>query len=131
MRKLLPSSFLLLTFLFLSGCGREEEAAKEAPHPASPESYMHDEKFTGRLAERKTEHRKQVRERNAIAEQMKAMIDAKRDELKTDDVDTIKAALEKIPEWNELRKKLEEANAKAEAVRKGTLGEVRERLRGK
>ena len=125
---LIPSYFFLLTFLFLSGCGREEEAAKDAPHPASPESYMQDEKFIGRLAERKTEHRKQVRERNAIAERMKAMIDAKRDELKTDDVDAIKAALEKDPAWNELCKKIEEANAKAEQARKGTLGVVRERL---
>ena len=136
MKLLNPSkllNLLLPLLLLLPGCGREEEAKPEAPppHPASPESYMNDKEFTGRLAERKAEHRKAVRERNAIVEKMKAKIDAKRAEMKGADDAKVKAELEKDPEWRELRGKCEDANAKAERIRKGTLGVVRERLRGK
>ena len=117
---------LLATLGLASGCGCSER--KDEPHPSAPESYMNDKAFTGELAERQTEQRRLVRERNATVERMKAKIAAKRAELGTEDEAKVKAELEKDPEWNELYKSCEEANANIERVRKGTLGVVRERL---
>ena len=123
------SAVALLAALGLAGgCGRSERKEAPPPHPSAPESYMNDKEFTGALAERKTEHRRLVRERNAIVDRMKAKIVAKRAELGTEDEAKVKAELEKDPEWNELYKSCEEANANIERVRKDTLGVVRERL---
>ena len=123
------SAVALLAALGLaSGCGCSERKEAPPPHPSAPESYMNDKAFTGELAERQTEQRRLVRERNAIVERMKAKIVAKRAELGTEDEAKVQAELEKDPEWNELYKSCEEANANIERVRKGTLGVVRERL---
>ena len=122
------SAVALLAALGLaSGCGCSERK-EPPPHPSAPESYMNDKAFTGKLAERQTEQRRLVRERNAIVERMKAKIVAKRAELGTEDEAKVKAELEKDPEWNELHKRCLEANAKIAEVRKDTLGVVRERL---
>ena len=70
-----------------------------------------------------------MRERNAVVDRMKAMVDAKRAEMKGADDSAVKAELEKDQEWNDLHKKCEEANAAIERVRKGMLSDVRERVR--
>lgn len=89
---------------------------------------MNDPVFRGKLADARKEQLKLVRERNAIAERMKAKIEAMKAKLKTDDPSKLKAELEKDPEWNDLHKQCTEANAKVTAQREKTLGTVRERL---
>ena len=59
---------------------------------------------------------------------MKAMIDAKKDELKTEDAAKIKAELEKDPVWNDLHSQMTNANAKAAAQRNKLLGTTRARI---
>ena len=112
--------------LVLAGC-RKEEKKPETP-PSSPESYMRDPVFRGKLAAERKEHVKLIQTRNAIIEQMKAMVDAKKAELKTDDVKAVRAALENDPAWRELYAACTNANAAVESQRRKALGTVRERL---
>ena len=112
--------------MFLAGC-RKEEAKPETP-ASSPESYMRDPVFRGKLAAERKEHVKLTQARNAIIEKMKAMVDAKKAELKTDDVKAVRAALENDPAWRELHTQCTNANAAVEAQRRKALGIVRERI---
>ena len=114
---------LMLSF---AGCRKEEE--KPAVPPSSPESYMRDPVFRGKLSAERKEHVRLTQERNAIIEKMKAMIDAKKAEMKTDDVKTVRAALENDPAWCELYTQCTNATAKVEAQRRKALGTVRERI---
>ena len=126
--RLLPKAavFAVLS-AFVCGCpSKNEEPPK--PDPSSPESYMNDTNFMGRLSGERARHAVLVRERNAIADKMKDMVDAKKAELKTEDLAAVKAALEKDPAWNDLYTQITNANAKVEAHRREQLGIVRERI---
>lgn len=117
----------VLILAFVAGCpSKKEEPPK--PDPSSPESYMNDKEFRGRLAKERKEHVALIRDRNAIAEKMKAMVDAKKAELKTEDLKVVQAALEKDPAWNDLYSQCTNANAKVEAHSRERLGIVRQRI---
>ena len=124
-RAVVPCAFLCA---LVCGCPKKEEPAKPAPDPSSPESYMNDKPFRDRLAAERAVHRDLLRDRNAIADRMKAMVEAKKAELKTDDLGAVKAALEKDPAWNDLYSQCTNANAKVEAHARARLGIVRERI---
>ena len=112
---------------FVAGCpSKKEEPPK--PDPSSPESYMNDKEFRGKLANERREHVALIRDRNAIAEKMKAMVDAKKAELKTEDLEKVKVELEKDPAWNDLYSQCTNANAKVEAHSRERLGIVRQRI---
>jgi len=112
---------------FVAGCpSKKEEPPK--PDPASPESYMKDKEFRGRLAAERKKHVSLIRDRNAIADRMKEMIEAKKAELKTDDLEKVKVELEKDPAWNDLYAQCTNANAKVEAHARERLGIVRQRI---
>ena len=112
---------------FVSGCpSKKDEPPK--PDPSSPESYMKDKEFRGKLAKERAVHRDLIRERNAIAEKMKAMIEAKKAELKTDDLKVVQSALENDPAWKDLYAQCTNANAKVEAHGRDRLRMVRERI---
>lgn len=115
-----------LQMLFLAGCRKKDEAKTVAP--SSPKSYMHDEKFIGTLEKKRAQHSELVRARNAIAEKMRQMIEAKKAELKTEDLKAVKAALEKDPAWQSLYSQCTNANAAVERHRCETMGVVRERI---
>ena len=89
---------------------------------------MRDPVFRGKLAAERKEHMRLTQDRHAIVEKMKAMIDAKKAELKTDDLKAIHAALVKDPAWQELHAQCTNANAKVQAQRQRALNTVRERL---
>ena len=123
----LPRVIVLATAvacLVLAGCCKEEPAVDSS----SPESYMRDPVFRGKLAAERKEHMRLTQDRHAIVEKMKAMIDAKKAELKTDDLKAIHAALVKDPAWQELHAQCTNANAKVQAQRQRALNTVRERL---
>ena len=125
---LVPFALCALGFvqLVLTGCKREPE--KPVPPPHTPESYMNDPAFTGKLAAERKEQARLERERNAIALQMKAMVEAMRERLKTDDLKKVRAELEKDPKWVDLHARCTNANAKCVAHRRATLEGVRRRL---
>mgnify|MGYP004657425917 CR=1 FL=1 len=112
--------------LLVAGCGKSEKAA--AADPTAPESYMNDPAFRQKLSADRKARQGLLRARSEIVSQMKAMIDAKKRELGTDDLPKVKAELEKDPAWQDLCKQCEEATAKVEASRKATLNTVRARI---
>lgn len=125
----LPATSLIVAALcaLLCGCpSKKDEPPK--PDPSSPESYMRDKEFRGKLAKERREHVALIRDRNAVAEQMKAMIEAKKAELKTEDLKVVQSALEKDPAWNDLYAQCTNANAKVEAHGRARLRMVRERI---
>ena len=103
--------------MFLAGC-RKEEAKPETP-ASSPASYMNDPVFRKQVADKRKELQAIVAERKPLADRMQALVKEHGEDL---------AALQKIPEWNDLHKKVVELNAKYEAVRARQLKIVRERI---
>lgn len=121
----------LLTAFVLTGCSREEAppaAPAPAVSPSSPESYMHDRVFREKLSAAQKERQSLLRSRSEIVGEMKAMIDAKKAELGTDDLKKVKEVLDRDPKWQALHVQCTNANAKVEAHRKSTYKTVRERL---
>ena len=106
-----------LVVLFFAGC-RKEEKAPEIP-ASSPASYMNDPVFRKQLSDKRKELQAIVNERNPLVKRMEELIKEHGQDL---------AALQKIPEWNDLHKKVVELNAKYEAVRARQLKVVRERI---
>ena len=103
--------------LFLAGC-RKEEAKPETP-ASSPQSYMNDPVFRKQLEEKRSELSAIVKERKPLADRMQALVKEHGEDL---------AALQKIPEWNELYKQVTALNRKYEEVRTRQLKVVRERI---
>ena len=101
----------------LSGC-RKEEAKPEIP-ASSPASYMNDPVFRNQLSEKRQELQRIVAERKPLADRMQELVKEHGEDL---------AALQKIPEWNELYKKVTALNKKYEEVRARQLKVVRERI---
>ena len=105
-----------ISLLFLAGCRKEKEPEIPA---SSPESYMRDPVFRKQLDEKRAELSAIVRERKPLVERMEALVREHGQDL---------AALQKIPEWNDLHKKVTALNAKYEETRARQLKIVRERI---
>lgn len=103
--------------LFLAGC-RKEEAKPETP-ASSPQSYMNDPVFRKQISDKRQELQRIVAERKPLADRMQELVKEHGEDL---------AALQKIPEWNELHAKVVALNKKYEEVRARQLGIVRDRL---
>ena len=106
-----------ILLLFLAGC-RKEEKAPEIP-ASSPKSYMNDPVFRNQVSDKRKELSAIVRERRPLVERMEALIKEHGQDL---------AALQKVPEWNELHKKVVELNKRYEETRARQLRIVRERI---
>ena len=106
-----------LVVLFLAGC-RKEEKAPEIP-ASSPASYMNDPVFRKQLDDKRKELQAIVNERNPLVKRMEELIKEHGQDL---------ASLQKIPEWNDLHKKVVALNAKYEETRARQLKVVRERI---
>ena len=103
--------------LFLAGC-RKEEAKPETP-ASSPASYMNDPVFRKQLSDKRKELSAIVAERKPLADRMQELVKEHGEDL---------AALQKLPEWNELYRKVTALNKKYEEVRARQLKVVRERI---
>ena len=106
----------------LTGCNRESAEL------SSPESYMKDENFIKTLeAQRRRQGELEAAHRK-LAEQMTAMIEAKKKELKTEDLDKVRLELEKNEEWKSLYDRCLDAATAAKENRRKTEGIVRTRI---
>ena len=103
--------------LVLPGC-RKEEKKPEIP-ASSPASYMNDPVFKRELEDKRRELSAIVKERKPLADRMQELVKEHGEDL---------AALQKIPEWNELYKKVTALNKKYEEVRTRQLRIVRDRI---
>ena len=106
----------VLSFV-LPGC-RKEEKAPEIP-ASSPASYMNDPEFRKQISDKRKELQAIVAERKPLADRMQELVTAHGEDL---------AALQKIPEWNELYKKVTALNKKYEEVRTRQLRIVKDRI---
>lgn len=105
-----------------SGCSREE------PPKNSPESYMKDEAFMNSLKAEKKRQGELVTAHRKLAEEMTALIEAKKKELKTDDLEKVRLALEKTDEWNSLHRRCQDAATAIKENRKKIEDIVRKRI---
>lgn len=103
--------------LVLPGC-RKEEKKPEIP-ASSPASYMNDPVFRKQVSDKRKELQAIVAERKPLADRMQELVKEHGEDL---------AALQKIPEWNELYQKVTALNKKYEEVRTRQLKIVRERI---
>lgn len=103
--------------ILLAGC-RKEEKRPEIP-ASSPASYMNDPVFRKQVSEKRKELLAIVKERAPLVKRMEELVKAHGQDL---------AALQKIPEWNELHAKVTALNAKYEETRTRQLKIVRERI---
>ena len=118
------TAFLAALLAAMAGCSREGEVS-----PAAPEGgYMKDKAFRAKLDGQVEKRGELAAARNGIVAQMTEMIEAKKRELGTDDEAKLKAALEKDPAWNELRRRCQDANTAIGENRRETMAVVRERL---
>ena len=113
-----------IVVLSLAGCRKEEKAPEKSSSVTnvpsfSPESYMNDPVFRKQLSDKRKELQTIVKERAPLVARMEELVKAHGQDL---------AALQKIPEWNDLHKKVVELNAKYEEVRARQLKIVRERI---
>lgn len=111
--------------LFLVGCEKRPEGAQEVP---AVQPRHEDAAYQKALSADRVRYAELVRERNAIAEKMKALVEAKKAELKTDDLEKVKAALEVDPTWRALTAACSNAQAYVERQRQVALGDVRARM---
>ena len=103
--------------LFLAGCRKEEKAS--AVPASSPVSYMNDPAFRKQLDDKRRELQAIVAERKPLADRMQALVKEHGENL---------AALQKIPEWNDLYRKVTALNRKYEETRARQLKIVHERI---
>ena len=106
----------------LTGCNRESAEL------SSPESYMKDENFIKTLEAQRRRQGELEAAHHKLAERMKAMIEAKKKELKTEDLDKVRLELEKNEEWKSLYKRCLDAATAARENRRKTEGIVRKRI---
>ena len=125
-RRLVPFVLCAMGVLsiVLSGCRKEEKAsvnpASVTNAPSfSPASYMNDPAFRKQLSDKRKELSAIVAERKPLADRMQELVKAHGEDL---------AALQKIPEWNELYEKVTALNKKYEEVRTRQLKIVRDRI---
>lgn len=125
---LVPFALCAMGVLVLVFTGCERKPEKQEPPRHAPESYMKDPVFRAALAERRGVRNELAKSRAIVVERMTAMIEAKKAELRTDDLEKVRAELEKDPEWKSLYERCVDANQAIEEQRKKTLGLVRERI---
>ena len=109
--------------LLLAGC---EKAAEESPAAAaaalpsnSPAAYMKDPAFRAAVAAKRKEIQAVANELRSLADRMQELVKAHGED---------RAKLEKLPEWNDLHKRVEALNAEHAKLRKEQLRLVGERL---
>ena len=121
-----------LLSLVLQGCkpqeGKDSRAAGRAVEADPPEVYMNDPVFRKALAEQSGERKELARLRNRLRTEMVAKIEAMKAKMPEADDAAIKAELEKDPEWNDLYRKITDANEAIEDNRKHTTKIVGERI---
>lgn len=105
-----------------SGCSREE------PPKSAPESYMKDKAFLDTLKKEKNQQNGLIAAHRKLADKMAAMIEAKKKELKTDDLEKVRQALEQVEEWNSLHRRCQDAATAIKENRKKIEDIVRKRI---
>ena len=89
---------------------------------------MKDPVFRQALDGATAERKDLAKARGAVVAKMTAMIEAKKKELKTDDLEKVKAALDRDPEWKSLYQRCLDANQALEENHQKALDTVRRQM---
>lgn len=116
-----------LVAVCMRGC-RSEAPQKPALPESSPAVYMKDPAFRQTLSNQVERRNGLAKARGELAAQMEKMVDAMKAKMPNADDATVKAALEKDPEWNSLYKRIVDANTALEENRKETTAIVGQRI---
>lgn len=121
-----------LVLLCLVGCdgGKEVASAGASSNPAAAHR-MQDPVYRQQLDDQLAERNRLSAIRGRLVEKMESMVEARRKALPAADDATLKAALEKDPEWCSLRARVVDVNAALEDNRQKSLQVVRSRMAGK
>jgi len=108
----------MVLLVVVSGCSKQADV--EVTPSNAPASYMNDPSFKKMLDETSGERMAILKERKPLEARMKELVKENGDDL---------SKLQKIPEWNDLHKKIVALNERYEAARKRQLEQVGARLR--
>ena len=127
---LVPLTLVAMAFVSctLTGCGRDASSPGGEPPAHTPESYMNDPDFRGKLKDQRVAREELRKAREIVVAQMKAKIDAVTQKLGTNDTAAIRAALRADPEWQSLYKRCQDANTALAESRRKTQSFVSQRL---
>lgn len=127
MRGALPT--LAGVLFLLCGCTEEEKPQNPLYKPSDPPSvYMKDAAFTNALAEKRAARNEVMAAREAVLQKLEKLSADMRAAMPGADEAALLKELEKNPEWNSLRQRLDDAQAALEENRKSTLDVVRDRI---
>lgn len=127
MRGALPTLAAML--LLACGCTEEEKPQGALYAPADPPSvYMKDAAFTNALAEKRAARNEVMAAREAVLQRLEKMSADMRAAMPGADDAALLKELEKNPEWNSLRKRLDDAQAALEENRQATTKIARDRI---
>ena len=107
-----------LVFFTLSGCKKDSEKEAKAPSH-TPASYLKDPVFRKQIAEKRKALQAIAAERKPLADRMQELVREHKENL---------AALQKIPEWNDLHKKVVALNEKYEKLKREQFAQVSARI---
>ena len=120
----------LVAFALAGGCAREAEKPAE-PVPARddpPSVYMKDPVFRKSLEKQREARNNLAAVRNRLEAEMIAKVDAAKARLGTGDEATVKAELEKDPEWRSLHSRITDVNTAIDDNRRKTASIVKDRV---
>lgn len=117
---------MALSYLFLAGCGKKEEAP--AVDPYSPSVYMKDTEFRQKLKARRQAAVSIGEKRSAVNAKIEALVKATGEKMKTSDRKAVEAALKDDAEWKRLQAEGKALDEEFEKNHRETLRTVRERI---
>ena len=118
---------MAFSLLLLAGCGKEEPASS-AVDPSSPESYMKDPEFRGKLKALRKKRVEIEEGQEYVDRRMSELVAAKMAELKTSSREQAIEALKDNPEWKTLVSRQEDAARAVRENRAQALAKVRARV---
>ena len=121
--KSVTAAVALVAAFFIAGCGGDEEAAKSeaAVLPSAPESYMNDTEFRVKVASQGKLKKSLQAEGLKCRDRMQELVKEHGGD---------QAKLEKLPEWNELKKRIAEIEAKYAKIHKEQRATMSSRMGG-
>jgi hypothetical protein len=122
--KSVTAAVALVAALFIAGCGGDEEGAKgeaAAVLPSAPESYMNDTEFRVKVASQGKLKKSLQAEGIKCRDRMQELVKEHGGD---------QAKLEKLPEWNELKKRIAEIEAEYAKIHKEQRATMSSRMGG-
>ena len=117
-------------FIF-AGCGREGEGREPVAEASAQSVFVSDPVLKAAFEEKRAERKEILSARSKLIARAERMVDEARGKMPGADDASVKAELEKDPEWNSLVQRIETANRAREENRSALTRKVGERIASK